>query len=95
MNSDLLNKKSVKKLKQPFLLRSQLVICKLQSKTRLIEVSNLDGHYSQAVETSVKAVMQFIRDKPLLTEDGDKLITRVFSIHQPILAFKAGVMSQE
>ncbi|WP_430794642.1 TIGR02391 family protein [Trichormus azollae] len=95
MNSDLLNKKLLKKLKQPFLLRSQLGICKLQSKTRLIEVSNLDGYYSQSVEASVKAVMQYIRDKPLLTEDGDKLITKVFSIHQPIFAFKAAVRSQE
>lgn len=47
----------------------------------------LDGHYAQAVEESVKAVMQYIRDKTGLTKDGDGLITQVFSQQNPILRF--------
>jgi uncharacterized protein (TIGR02391 family) len=46
-----------------------------------------DGHYPQAVEESVKAVLQYIRDKTGLTSDGAALIDTAFSLKSPLLAF--------
>lgn len=47
----------------------------------------VDGHYSQAVEESAKAVFQYLRDVTGLSLDGAALATQAFSIKSPILAF--------
>lgn len=46
-----------------------------------------DGHYLQAVETSVKAVFQYIRDITGVAGDGTKLVQDVFSEQAPYLRF--------
>lgn len=47
----------------------------------------VDGHYTQAVEESAKAVFQYLRDVTGLSLDGAALATQAFSIKKPILAF--------
>lgn len=47
----------------------------------------VDGHYSQAVEESAKAVFQYLREATGLTLDGSPLATQAFSLKNPLLAF--------
>lgn len=47
----------------------------------------IDGHYSQAVEESAKAVFQYIRNKTGLIGDGVTLAQNAFSLKSPTLAF--------
>ena len=47
----------------------------------------VDGHYTQAVEESAKAVFQYLRDVTGLPFDGSVLATQAFSIKNPVLAF--------
>jgi len=46
-----------------------------------------DGHYTQVIEESVKAVFEYIRKKTNLKLDGANLINEVFSSNKPILSF--------
>jgi uncharacterized protein (TIGR02391 family) len=47
----------------------------------------IDGHYAEAIEEAIKAVLQYIREKTSLTGDGEALINNAFSLNNPILAF--------
>ncbi len=47
----------------------------------------LDGHYTQAVEESAKAIFQYIRDITGLRLDGTTLAQQAFSLKNPTLAF--------
>lgn len=47
----------------------------------------VDGHYSQAVEESAKAVFQYLREATGLKLDGSALATQAFSPKNPLLAF--------
>lgn len=47
----------------------------------------IDGHYTQAIEESVKAVYEYIRRKTNLDLDGEKLINEVFGTNTPLLSF--------
>lgn len=47
----------------------------------------VDGHYAEAVEEAVKAVMQYIRENTGLSGDGEALINNAFSLNNPILSF--------
>jgi uncharacterized protein (TIGR02391 family) len=42
-------------------------------------------HYADAVEAGVKALNEFIRSRTGRTEDGDALMTVVFSVNNPLL----------
>jgi len=46
-----------------------------------------DGHYSQAVSESTKAVFQYLRDISGLSGDGAALAQAAFSLNRPVLAF--------
>jgi uncharacterized protein (TIGR02391 family) len=43
------------------------------------------GHYADAIETGVKALNTLIRSRTGRTEDGDPLMTLVFSPNKPLL----------
>lgn len=45
----------------------------------------LDGHLREAVLNSIVAVFDLIRAKTELTEDGDRLIGKAFSLDEPLL----------
>jgi len=47
----------------------------------------LDGHYAQATEESVKAVLEYLRRKAGVGLDGAALVDKVFGINAPILRF--------
>ncbi len=47
----------------------------------------VDGHYTQAVEESAKAVFQYLREKTSLSVDGASLVDTAFSATNPMLAF--------
>lgn len=47
----------------------------------------VNGHYTQAVEESAKAVFQYLREVTGLTIDGAALAQTAFSIKTPLLAF--------
>ena len=47
----------------------------------------IDGHYTQAIEESVKAVYEYIRRKTNLDIDGENLVNKVFGKNKPILSF--------
>ena len=47
----------------------------------------VDGHYTQAVEESAKAVFQYLRKATGLTLDGAPLAMQAFSVKNPMLAF--------
>src|SRR3990167_6269891 len=46
-----------------------------------------NGHYRDAVVNAILAIFDLIREKSELTDDGDKLIGRAFSIESPLLIF--------
>lgn len=48
------------------------------------------GHYADAVEAGVKALCDLIRQRSGSHEDGDSLMTQVFSVNAPILRINAG-----
>lgn len=48
------------------------------------------GHYADAVEAGVKAMCDLIRQRSGSHEDGDPLMTQVFSVNAPILRINAG-----
>lgn len=50
----------------------------------------LTEHFSDAVEAGVKALCVCIRDRTGRTEDGDALITEVFSPKRPLLRINPG-----
>lgn len=52
-----------------------------------------DGHFSQAIEESVKAVLQYLRNATGLTTDGADLVNQAFSLKNPFLAL--GSLSDE
>ena len=47
----------------------------------------VSGHYTQAVEESVKAVFSCIREKAGKSIDGTTLVEQVFSLKNPLLQF--------
>lgn len=47
----------------------------------------VDGHYPQAIETSVKAVFEHLRQTTGETGDGASLADKVFSEQKPVLQF--------
>lgn len=47
----------------------------------------IDGHYTQAVEESAKAVFQYLREITGLRIDGSALAQTAFSVKAPVLAF--------
>ena len=47
----------------------------------------IDGHYTQAIEESIKAVYEYIRRKTNLDIDGENLVNKVFGKNKPILSF--------
>ena len=50
----------------------------------------LTSHYADAVEAGVKALCECIRSLSTCTEDGDKLMTSVFSPKRPLLRVNPG-----
>lgn len=54
------------------------------------ETRFLTGHYADAVESGVKALCECIRSRTGRTEDGDQLMTRVFSPNDPMLRINRG-----
>jgi len=47
-------------------------------------------HYADAVESGVKALNELVRARTGRTEDGDELMTSVFSPNNPLLRISAG-----
>jgi len=47
-------------------------------------------HYADAVESGVKALNELVRARTGRTEDGDELMTVVFSANKPLLRVAAG-----
>jgi len=54
----------------------------LRAATRTRFVS---GHYADAVEAAVKALNECVRSRSGRSEDGDALMTKVFSLNAPLL----------
>ena len=50
----------------------------------------VSAHYADAVEAGVKALSECVRQRTGRTEDGDALITVVFSPNAPLLRINAG-----
>lgn len=46
-------------------------------------------HWAEAVEASVKAVRQLLRERAVITADGEALITSAFAVARPRLRFSA------
>lgn len=52
-------------------------------------------HYADAVESGVKALNECVRQRTGKTEDGDELMTLVFSANAPILRINAGTSKSD
>ena len=64
----------------------------LRSATRTRFLTN---HYADAVESGVKALCECIRSLTGRTEDGDRLMTIVFSPNAPLLRINTGVSQSD
>jgi uncharacterized protein (TIGR02391 family) len=89
------------KLDKILLAYHEVINSQAQKNTTLVDVAKLihpviseyalsqfvNGHYQNAVFDSIKAILQIIRTRVKLNNDGEALITKVFSPNNPMLVF--------